>query len=191
MTSPEPSPQAVTRLLNEVQGGSQAAYEQLLELVYETLRTMARQRLRKAQPGQTLQATALVHEAWMRMGDGTDQGWQSRQHFFATAARAMRDIVVEQARRRKRAKHGGDQERVEFSTDLLSANGSKAVDVIALDDALTSLEASYERPARIVMLRTFAGATIEEIAEMLEISKRTVDREWLFARTVLRRELDL
>lgn len=191
MTSPEPSPQAVTRLLNEVQGGSQAAYEQLLELVYETLRTMARQRLRKAQPGQTLQATALVHEAWMRMGDGTDQGWQSRQHFFATAARAMRDIVVEQARRRKRAKHGGDQERVEFSTDLLSANGSKAVDVIALDDALTSLEASYERPARIVMLRTFAGATIEEIAEMLEISKRTVDREWLFARTWLRRELDL
>ncbi|MCB9881243.1 MAG: sigma-70 family RNA polymerase sigma factor [Planctomycetes bacterium] len=181
----------VTRLLNEVSSGNRAAYEQLLEAVYETLRAMARQRLVKVEPGQTLQATALVHEAWMRMGPGKDQGWRSRKHFFATAARAMRDILVEQARSKERLKRGGGMERIEFSSDVLKVDGEEPIDVLALDEALTRLEASYVRPARIVMLRTFAGATTEEIAAMLQVSERTVDRERLFAETWLRRELGL
>ncbi|MCB9883504.1 MAG: sigma-70 family RNA polymerase sigma factor [Planctomycetes bacterium] len=188
---PPPEPNAITHLLGEVSNGNQAAHAQLLELVYGTLRAMARQHLAKGSSGQTLQATALVHEAWMRMGAGTDQGWESRAHFFATAARAMRDIIVDQARRKRRLKRGGGHERIELTTSLIASPSRPEIDVLELNEALTKFEESYARPARIAMLRIFAGASIDEIVRMLDVSRRTVGREWSFARSWLARELGL
>ncbi len=178
----------VTMLLNAASQGDRDAAREVLPLVYDELRKLAQRRLAHVPPGQTLQATALVHEAYLRVVGDTDPGWQGRGHFFGAAAQAMRDILVERARRRDRIKHGGGRKRVELSDDAVSID-DPGLDMIALDEALKSLEATDPRKARIVMLRFFTGLSIEEIAELLEVSSRTVEREWRFTRAWLSKEL--
>jgi RNA polymerase sigma factor (TIGR02999 family) len=161
----------------------------LLPLVYDELRRLARQRLRHEQPGQTLEATALVHEAWLRLvAPGADPGWNGRGHFFAAAAEAMRRILVENARRKGRLKHGGGQEREELDGAEIAA---PAVDdrLLELDEALTRLEAIDARKAELVKLRYFAGLTIEQAAEALSIGTSTAERDWAYARAWLFREM--
>lgn len=182
----------VTMVLQAVKAGDPRAAAQLLPLVYEELRVLARSRLART-PGRgsdnTLQPTALVHEAYMRLV-GTDyQSWNSRGHFFAAAAMAMRQILVEQARRKAAVKHGGGVERVDTPMELLPIQTPKE-DMIALDHALTKLEAIDERKARIVMLRYFAGLSAEQTALAIGISEPTVHREWKLARVLLRLELE-
>lgn len=187
-----PSPE-LTRILERTAKDLHAA-EELLPLLYEELRALARARLARERPGQTLQPTALVHEAWMRLvGDG-DPGWNSRAHFFGAAALAMRRILVEQARRKARIRHGGAQRRVgvDDAAELEPALAIEppAVDVLAVDAALRKLEVDDPRKAKIVELRWFAGLTVPETAEVLGVSVGTVERDWRFVRAWLRSELD-
>jgi RNA polymerase sigma factor (TIGR02999 family) len=182
----------VTRILDAIQQGDPHAAEQLLPLVYEELRCLAAHRLAQEAPGQTLQATALVHEAYLRLVD-TDQpqGWDSRGHFFAAAAEAMRRIMIEAARRKRSEKHGGGRERVELSLDDLDAGhgAGRALDLLSLDDALSKLETLDPPAAQLVTLRYFAGLTIPDAARVLGVSPRKADLLWSFARTWLFREL--
>jgi RNA polymerase sigma factor (TIGR02999 family) len=182
----------VTRILDAIQQGDPQAAEQLLPLVYEELRCLAAHRLAQEAPGQTLQATALVHEAYLRLID-TDQpqGWDSRGHFFAAAAEAMRRIMIEAARRKRSEKHGGGRERVELSLDDLDAGHGpgRALDLLSLDDALSKLETLDPPAAQLVTLRYFAGLTIPDAARVLGVSPRKADLLWSFARTWLFREL--
>jgi RNA polymerase sigma factor (TIGR02999 family) len=175
----------VTRILTAIDGGDPRAAEQLLPLVYEELRKLAAARLAHEKPGQTLQATALVHEAYLRLvGDDPKEHWDSRGHFFAAAAEAMRRIVVETARRKKRTKHGGGRERVEVELADLPTR-LPPDDLIALDEALGQLSEIDPVKARLVTLRYFAGLTIEKAAEALNISRVTAHRYWTFARAWL------
>lgn len=180
-------------VLQAVKAGDPRAAAQLLPLVYEELRVLARSRLARS-PGaargadNTLQPTALVHEAYLRLVGADDPSWNSRGHFFAAAAMAMRQILVEQARRKAAVKHGGGAQRVDTPVELLPIETPKE-DMIALDSALTKLEAIDERKARVVMLRYFAGLTAEQTAMALGISEPTVNREWKLARVLLRLEL--
>jgi RNA polymerase sigma factor (TIGR02999 family) len=179
----------VTRVLSQIEKGDAAAACQLLPLVYDELRKLASSRLADEKPGQTLQATALVHEAYIRLvGDGNRQQWDSRGHFFAAAAEAMRRILVENARRKNRLKHGGELERVEIELAHLPTRLG-AEELVALDEALEKL--SHEDPlkARLVTLRYFGGLTIEQAAEALNISRVTAFRYWTFARAWLHREI--
>ena len=182
----------VTRILSAIVQGDPRAAEQLLPLVYEELRTLAAHRLAQEAPGQTLQATALVHEAYLRLVD-TDQpqDWDSRGHFFSAAAEAMRRIMIEAARRKRSEKHGGGRERVELSLDSLDAGQDvgRALDLLALDDALSKLETLDLPAAQLVKLRYFAGLTIPDAARLLGVSPRRADLLWSFARTWLFREL--
>lgn len=180
----------ITRLLDRTSHGDRAAAADLLPLVYEELRKLARRRLARLPSNQTLQATALVHEAYVRLVGKQDPGWDGRGHFFAAAAQSMRNIVVERARRRGRIKHGAQQRRVEIDPGLLESP-TPSVDLLALDDAIRSLERLDKRKAEIVTMRYFAGMTIEEIAALYEVSARTVEREWRFTRAWLQRELGL
>src|SRR6516162_4285570 len=176
----------VTRILSAIERGDPHAAEQLLPLVYDELRKLAGQRLANEKPGQTLQATALVHEAYLRLVG--DQQFDNRGHFFAAAAEAMRRIVVEAARRKKRAKHGGGRERIEVElADLPTSLPSD--DLLALDEALGRLEQIDPVKARLVTLRYFAGMTIEQAAAALNISRVTAHRYWTFARAWLHREM--
>ena len=178
----------VTRILSGIEAGDPHVAAQLLPLVYDELRKLAAQKLAQEQPGQTLQATALVHEAYLRLvGEGGTQ-WDSRRHFFAAAAEAMRRILVESARRKRRVKHGGGMRRRELPADLGMVDDPDD-DFVALDAALTKFAAAYPVHARLVELRYFAGLTGEEAARMLNISSRTADRHWVFARAWLRRQL--
>jgi RNA polymerase sigma factor (TIGR02999 family) len=179
----------VTRILFAIEAGDPHAAAQLLPLVYDELRRLAAQKLAQEKPGQTLQATALVHEAYLRLVDA-DQAprWDNRGHFFAAAAEAMRRILVESARHKRRLKHGGGRQREELRSDLL-ITPTPDEDVIALDAALGKLAARYPLHARLVELRYFAGLTGEEAARLLGISSSTADRNWVFARAWLRREL--
>jgi RNA polymerase sigma factor (TIGR02999 family) len=179
----------VTRILSAIEQGDPTAAEQLLPLVYDGLRQLAAQKLAQEKPGQTLQATALVHEAYLRLVDVERvQHWDSRGHFFAAAAEAMRRIVVETARRKKRVKHGGGRERVEVElADLptrLPPDG-----LLALDEALGRLEQLDPVKARLVTLRYFAGMTIEQAADALNISRVTAHRYWTFARAWLHQQM--
>jgi RNA polymerase sigma factor (TIGR02999 family) len=183
-----PAENEVTRLLDAAQAGAKDAARDLLPLVYDELRKLARFRLGRLPAGQTLQATALVHEAYMRLVGHEDPRWDSRGHFFAAAAQAMRNIMVERARRRGRYKHGAGRRRVELDGAAITLAESNA-DVLAIDEALVKLEQQDERKGRIVMLRFFAGLAMEEIAELLGVSTRTVEREWRFARAWLSREM--
>ena len=161
--------------------------------VYDELRRLAASYLRRERPGQTLQATALVHEAYVRLINERAQNWQNRTHFLAIAALSMRQILVERARRRKAAKRGGDPARITLDEHLLGdrqAGSGKEIDLIALDEALDRLAAGNERQAKIVEMRYFGGLSVEECAEALQISPATVKRDWTVARAWLRRALD-
>jgi RNA polymerase sigma factor (TIGR02999 family) len=176
----------VTRLLDQIQHGDPHAAGQLLPLVYAELRKLAAQRLANEKPGQTLQATALVHEAYLRLVG--DQRFDSRGHFFAAAAEAMRRIVVESARRKKRAKHGGGRDRLEIELADLPTRVPPD-DLLALDEALGRLEQLDPVKARLVILRYFSGLTIEQAAAALNISRVTAHRYWTFARAWLHHEM--
>lgn len=179
----------VTLALARVERGEPGASEALWRLVYEDLRQLASARLAGLGPGQTLQATALVNEVWMRLGGDAPQNFEGSAHFFGAAAGAMRNILVDQARRKGRLRRNSGKEAATLTPDVAAEAGGSTADVLALDEALTAFAAQYERPARIVMLRFFAGLEIPKIAELLGVSSRTVDREFLFARTWLRRSI--
>ncbi|MGH7136884.1 MAG: ECF-type sigma factor [Pirellulales bacterium] len=169
--------------------GPQAA-EELLPLVYEELRRLAAQKMAQETPGQTLEATALVHEAYLRLVDNDHaQLWNSRGHFFAAAAEAMRRILIERARHKRTLKAGGDSRRVEL-VDLALASAGPDVDLLALDEALDKLQRQDPRTAQVVKLRFFAGLTIEQAAEALGIATSTADSDWAYARAWLRLEMD-
>jgi RNA polymerase sigma factor (TIGR02999 family) len=176
----------VTHILSAVEQGDPQAAEQLLPLVYDELRKLAAQKLGQEKPGQTLQATALVHEAYLRLVDTEKvQRWESRGHFFAAAAEAMRRILVENARRKSSAKAGGGRNRVDLAEVEPAIEGPQ-VDLLELDDALERLAAKDQRKARLVNLRFFAGLTNEQAAEALGISNSTADNDWAYAKSWLR-----
>ncbi len=181
----------VTRILSAIEQGDPHAAEGLLPLVYDELRKLAAQKLAHEKPGQTLEATALVHEAYLRLVDVEKAAhWNSRGHFFAAAAEAMRRVLIEQARRKRRPKHGGDRRRVDLD-EALCLTKAPADDVLALDEALSRLELTDPVPAKLVKLRYFAGLTNPQAAEALGIPLRTAERNWTYARTWLHRELSL
>jgi RNA polymerase sigma factor (TIGR02999 family) len=175
----------VTRILSAVEQGDPHAAEQLLPLVYEELRKLAAQRLAQEAPGQTLQATALVHEAYLRLVDvEKTQHWDSRGHFFAAAAEAMRRILVENARRHQALKRGGGLERIDLP-ELAESMQDDPVNLVALDEALQKLEALHPQKAQVIKLRFFAGLSLEETAQTLGISRATAQRHWAYARAWL------
>jgi len=178
----------VTLALRAVSEGDASASEALLPLVYEELRRLAAARMAQLPPGQTLQPTALVHDAYLKLV-GSDQSWNSRGHFFGAAARAMRNILVDQARRKGSGKHGGGLKR-ETLSNVDDDAASDAVDHVVLDAALSRLEAEDPQRAEIVNLRYFAGLSVEETAAALGIGTATVKRHWRYARAWLRRELE-
>jgi RNA polymerase sigma factor (TIGR02999 family) len=179
----------VTRILSAIEDGDPHAAEQLLPLVYNELRRLAAEKLARESPGQTLQATALVHEAYVRLVDvETVQHFNSRGHFFAAAAEAMRRILVEQARRRNAAKRGGRAHRQELDESAIAAS-KPAVDVLALHEALERLAKVDSPSANLVKLRFFAGLTMSEAAEALAMSVRSAHDLWAYARSWLRREI--
>jgi RNA polymerase sigma factor (TIGR02999 family) len=180
----------VTRLLFAIEQGDPQAAGQLLPLVYQELRQLAAQKLAQEKPGQTLQATALVHEAYLRLvGPGDATRWANRAHFFAAAATAMRRILIERARHKRRIIHGGRRQRQELHPDLVAAAAPKE-DLLALDAALAKLARHDPVKARLVELRYFAGLTGDQAAEVLGISPKTADRYWVYARAWLRRAMD-
>jgi len=201
----------VTRILSQIESGDPAAASQLLPLVYEELRKLAAAKLVHEQPGQTLQATALVHEAYLRLVGNQEPGtgsrepagevvtsdsrplapdsWNSRGHFFAAAAEAMRRILVERARRKQRLRHGGGQKRVDLDVQLL-VSAEVDENLLALDEALARLETEEPAASAVVKLRYFAGLTIDEAAQALGISVRTVNRHWAYARAWLYQQLN-
>lgn len=179
----------VTRLLNETAAGDPRASADLLPLVYEQLRALAARRMRREGSGHTLQGTALVHEAYLRLVDTSKvQRWESKWHFFAAAAESMRRILIENARRRGRIKRGGGHGRVDLEKLELTVNGPSD-QLLALDEALTELAAEHPDKARLVNLRYFGGLTLEEAAQALGISGTTADRHWAFARAWLYRRM--
>ncbi len=179
----------VTVLLNAIEGGNLLAADQLLPIVYDELRRLASRRISDERSPQTLQATALVHEAFVRLVDTNSiQLWKTRGHFFAAAAEAMRRILVENARRKRRIKHGGEMVREAINLVEIEATEPRE-DLIALDAALDKLALADHSAAELVQLRYFAGLTISEIAEAMDISPRTADRVWVFAKAWLHREI--
>ena len=180
----------VTRVLSAIEQGDHQAASQLLPLVYDELRQLAAQKLAQEKPGQTLQATALVHEAYLRLvGSEQDKSWDSRGHFFAAAAEAMRRILVERARHKQSLKAGGGRRRQELPDIELTEGGSR-LDVLALHEALPRLEQKDQRRAEVVKLRFFAGLTIAQAAEALGIAESTADSDWAYARCWLRVEME-
>ena len=178
----------VTRILNAIEQGDAKAADELLPLVYQELRILAAQKLSYEPPGQTLQATALVHEVYLRLVGKEDQGWDNRGHFFKAAAEAMRRILIENARRKKSLKHGGDWQKISLE-GLEAIFESSPEDLIALDDALSRLAESDPDVATLVKLRYFAGMTIEQIARIGGVSERTVFNDLAYARAWLHREI--
>ena len=175
----------VTRILSGIEAGDPHAADQLLPLVYDELRKLAAQKLAQEKPGQTLQATALVHEAYLRLlGSDQDQHWDSRAHFFAAAAEAMRRILLDSARRHQAHKRGGGIQRIDLEEFAEPANG-EPVDLLALDEVLKQLEEQHPHKAQVVKLRFFAGCTLEETAQLLGISCATAQRHWTYARAWL------
>ncbi len=187
MIAPHPRPEA-TRLLIDWSKGNREAAAGLMPLVYDELRRLARGYLQRERSDHTLQATGLVHEAYLQLVDQGTTTWQNRAHFFGVAAQLMRRILVDHARRHRRGKRGGALDKVEFD-EALAPSVSRDLNVIALDDALQDLAALNPQHSQIVELRFFGGMTIEEVAEVLDVSPRTVQREWRMARAWLRRQI--
>lgn len=178
----------VTRIISAIREGDKRATDKLLPLIYEELRILAAQKLSRERPGQTLQATALVHEAYIRMLGGQEQDWKSRGHFFKAAAEAMRRILIDNARRKQRLKRGGDLQRVDLQEVDLGIEGPSD-DLIALDEALEKLSKKDKVKAELVGLRFFAGLTNEQAAKVLDISTNTADRYWAYSRSWLHLEI--
>jgi RNA polymerase sigma factor (TIGR02999 family) len=178
----------VTRILNAIERGDAKATDELLPLVYEELRLLAAQKLSREAPGQTLQATALVHEAYIRLLGDKPQSWDSRGHFFAAAAEAMRRILIDRARRKKSARHGGRRHRLGLA-GVEPATEPAFDDLLALDEALEKLTAIDGPKAELVKLRYFAGLTLEQAAEVLGISRSSAYENWAYARAWLRAEI--
>ena len=175
----------VTQILSRIEAGDPSAAEQLLPLLYDELKKLAAHKLAQEKPGQTLQPTALVHEAYVRLVDGEpSQHWNSRGHFFAAAAEAMRRILVDNARSKASLKRGGDHQRIDYP-DLPDDSNNDQVDLVALDEALGKLETEQPEKAKVVKLRFFAGCTLEETAQVLGISRATAQRYWVYARAWL------
>lgn len=180
----------VTQILNQIEQGDPSAAEQLLPLVYDELRKLAAAKLVQEKPGQTLQATALVHDAYLRLVDtNKSQHWDSRGHFFAAAATAMRRILIDRARRKQRRIHGGGRRRLEFNPDLVEIPVQDD-ELLDLDEALTKFAEQDPVKSKLVELRYFAGLTRDQAAEVLGISPKTADRYWVYARAWIRREMD-
>ncbi len=180
----------VTRILSAIEAGDPDSAAQLLPLIYDELRRLAAQKLAVERPGQTLQPTALVHEAYLRLvGHNPGQGWNGRGHFFAAAATAMRRILIERAREKGREIHGGDLQRRELHSNIAATGSDRDDDLLALDAALARLAQADPLKARLVELRYFAGLTNDEAAEILGISARSADRYWIYARAWLLREI--
>jgi RNA polymerase sigma factor (TIGR02999 family) len=186
MDSTEPS--QATQILDDLQGGDHSAVDRLFPVVYGELRNLAAQYLARERKSHTLQPTALVHEAYLKLIDQTRVDWRGRTHFFAIGAQAMRRVLVDHARQHRAAKRGGGRQRITLDENLF-AGSQREEDVLALEDALTKLAALDPRQARMVELRFFGGLTVDEVAEVLEMSKRSVEREWTMVRSWLRREL--
>ena len=179
----------VTRILSEIEQGDPSAAEQLLPLVYKELRKLAAAKLANEKSGQTLQPTALVHEAYLKLVDVEKaQRWNSRGHFFGAAAESMRRILVDNARRKRREKHGGDRQRVDLVEDLVPS-ADRADQLLALDEALQKLHAESPVKAKLVELRYFAGLSHQEAATTLDISRATADRYWAYAKVFLHCEM--
>lgn len=190
MTPVEPGRDAsdVTQILNALQRGDLKAADELLPIVYDELRRLAAQKLSREKPGQTLQATALVHEAYLRLVGAQDPGWSHRGHFFTAAAEAMRRILVERARLKRSIKRGGDRKRIDLDDVQLVAE-APSLDLIALDQALGELEIKDPLAAHVVKLRYFSGLTYDEVAEALGVSQATAKRNWHYARFWLLRQM--
>ena len=174
----------VTGILVAIERGNARATDELLPLVYDQLRRIAQQKMMEERPGHTLQATALVHEAYLKLVGSEDIKWTSRAHFFAAAGEAMRRILVDHARERGRIKRGGDRDRMPLNVAELAAEQNSS-QILALDEAIRRLEREDARVFRVVMLRFFAGLSVEETAKAMNVSERTVKREWAFARAWL------
>ena len=181
----------VTRILNQIEQGDPSASKELLPLVYEELRVLARQRMANENPGQTMQPTGLVHEAYIRLlGNNTEQSWDNRGHFFAAAAEAMRRILIDNARKKKSAKHGGQMTRVNLDQAEIEINPAPD-DLLALDDAVSSLEEVDPISAEIAKLRLFCGLEVEDAAKSLGISRSNGFRQWQYARAYLQSKMNL
>lgn len=185
---------AVTELLQEMQGGNKEAAAKLLPHIYDELRAIARAHLRREHNAQTLQATALVHEAYIRLLGQQESSWQNRTHFFSLASQIIRRVLVDHARAKRAQKRGGDQIAVTYSEEFAQEAGASGLgpqnDILALDEAINALMKRSERQAKIVELKFFAGLTNEEIATVVGASPATVKRDWLVARAFLARELE-
>jgi len=181
------APTEVSQLLRAWSDGEKAAADRLMPLVYEELRQIARRQMRRQRAGHTLQTTALIHEAYLRLVGESDAPWQNRAHFFGVAAKAMRHILVDHARSRQAAKRGGAAQRV--TLDEAALVSAEPAELVALDDALQSLAALDPRKSQVVEFKYFGGLTVKEIAEVLQVSPETVARDWRLARAWLLREL--
>jgi RNA polymerase sigma-70 factor (ECF subfamily) len=182
-----PGPSTVTRLIIEWRHGNESALERLMPIVYAELRRMAHRQMRQQRPGHTLQTTALLHEAYLRLAGDPHKALRNRAHFFGLAATAMRHILVDHARTRHREKRGGAYQPVSFDEAVIFTE--RAAELLALDDALTTLTTLHPRQSRVVEMRYFGGLSVEETAEVLEVSPDTVMRDWRAAKTWLHREL--
>ncbi len=183
-----PSSSNVTQLLHDWSNGDQEVLDKLIPIVYAELRRQAARYLRRERPGHTLQTTALIHEAYIRLIDQRNVRWQNRAHFFAIAAQLMRRILVDHARSRQAAKRGGSDIKLPLEEAIIASEG-REVDLVALDEALERLAAIDQQQSRVVELRFFSGLSVEETAEVLEVSPRTVKRDWNVAKAWLRREI--
>ncbi len=182
------TPSEVTKILAQVQQGDAAAMDRLMPLVYDNLRSLAEAYLRKERPGHTLQATALVNEAYIKLVGRTDVAWQGRAHFFAAAAQAIRRILVDHARGKSRDKRGGDRKRIPLDASAVYSE-PRDINLVALDEALAKLGSLNERHSRVVELRFFGGLTTQEVAAVLGVSSRTVETDWSMAKAWLLAEL--
>ncbi len=180
----------ITELLNEWSNGDELALEQLMPLVYAELHKMAERYMQRQQVGHTLQPTALIHEAYVKLAGSAEENWENRAHFFGVASKPMRHILVDHVRKRNFEKHGGKLDRVDID-EVIIVSQERATDLVELDDALTQLFEIDERKGKVVEFRYFGGLSNDEIAEILKVSSKTVERDWNFARSWLLRELSV